>query len=283
MKRHRSFDTPEARLFLVATPIGNLSEMSPRALETLQNVDYIACEDTRVSGVLLKHFNIKKPLISCHEHNEIIVSNELISLLRDQKKVAYVSDAGYPSISDPGRRLVAFALESDIKISVISGPSAVLNALVGSGLNTDRFYFHGFLPTKANARKSELQGLYLRTETLIFYEAPHRIGLTLKALKDTLGNRKACIARELTKKYEEFIYGTLNELAEIEPETLKGEMVIVVDGNTDELQTKIGDDEILAFINSLTDMGISTKDAIKQASSVLKVQKNYIYKLIHRN
>ncbi|HAV19857.1 MAG TPA: 16S rRNA (cytidine(1402)-2'-O)-methyltransferase, partial [Firmicutes bacterium] len=136
MKRHRSFDTPEARLFLVATPIGNLSEMSPRALETLQNVDYIACEDTRVSGVLLKHFNIKKPLISCHEHNEIIVSNELISLLRDQKKVAYVSDAGYPSISDPGRRLVAFALESDIKISVISGPSAVLNALVGSGLNT---------------------------------------------------------------------------------------------------------------------------------------------------
>ncbi|HAV19726.1 MAG TPA: 16S rRNA (cytidine(1402)-2'-O)-methyltransferase, partial [Firmicutes bacterium] len=109
------------------------------------------------------------------------------------------------------------------------------------------------------------------------------IGLTLKALKDTLGNRKACIARELTKKYEEFIYGTLNELAEIEPETLKGEMVIVVDGNTDELQTKIGDDEILAFINSLTDMGISTKDAIKQASSVLKVQKNYIYKLIHRN
>jgi 16S rRNA (cytidine1402-2'-O)-methyltransferase len=283
MKRHRSFDAPEARLYLVATPIGNLSEISPRALSVLKEVDYVACEDTRVSGLLLKHFEIQKPLIACHEHNEVLAANQLIELLRDQKKVAYVSDAGYPGISDPGRRLVAFALNSDIKVTIISGPSAILNALVGSGLDTSRFYFHGFLPTKANARKSELAALYHRPETLIFYEAPHRIGTTLKALKEAFGNRPACIARELTKKFEEYIYGTLNELSEIDPDTLKGEMVIVIAGNADELQAKIGDDEIMAFIKSLTDVGISTKDAIKQATSVLKISKNYIYKLIHRN
>lgn len=283
MKRHPSFITPEARLFLVATPIGNLSEISPRAIETLKSVDFIACEDTRVSGVLLKHLQIDKPLISCHEHNEMIVSNKLIELLRDQKKVAYVSDAGYPGISDPGRRLVAFALASDIKVSVISGPSAILNALVGSGLNSDRFYFHGFLPNKPSARKSELQALYLRPETLIFYEAPHRIMTTLRAMKDVFGNRPSAIARELTKKFEEYIYGTLNELCDLDPDTLKGEMVVLISGNADEFQPKLGDDEIMAFIKSLTDVGISTKDAIKQASNVLKINKNYIYKLMHRN
>lgn len=283
MKRHQSFITPEARLYLVATPIGNLEVLSPRALNVLQTVDYIACEDTRVSLQLFRHFNIKKPLIACHEHNEVLAANEIIGLLRDQKTVAYVSDAGYPGISDPGRRLVAFALESDIKVSVISGPSAILNALVGSGLDTDHFYFHGFLPSKVGMRKSELSSLYLRPETLIFYEAPHRISATLKALRDQLGNRKACLARELTKKFEEFIYGTLGELADLDETTLKGEMVIVVEGNRDELQTKIGDDEIMKFIQSLTDVGISTKDAIKQASTVLKINKNYIYKLMHRS
>ena len=283
MKRHPSFTLPEARLFLVATPIGHLGEVSPRTLEILNDVDVIACEDTRVSSKLLHHFGIKKPLMTLHEHNEVVASNEVLSLLRDQKKVAYVSDAGYPGISDPGRRLVAFALESDIKVTVISGPSAVLNALVGSGLPCDRFYFHGFLPSKAPARKNELQALYLRTETLVFYEAPHRIGSTLKAMKETLGNRSAAIARELTKKHEEYIYGTINELCELDPETLRGEMVIVVAGNRDEFQTKMGDDEIMAFIKSLTDVGISTKDAIRQASTVLKVNKNYIYKLMHRN
>ncbi|HOJ45149.1 MAG TPA: 16S rRNA (cytidine(1402)-2'-O)-methyltransferase [Bacilli bacterium] len=283
MKRHQSFIEPIARLYLVATPIGNLSEMSPRALEVLGDVDYIACEDTRVSGQLLKHFNIKKPLLVCHEHNELLASNEIIGLLHDQKKIAYVSDAGYPGISDPGRRLVAHALDSNIKVSVISGPSAILNALVASGLDSDHFYFHGFLPSKATARKGDLTALYLRPETLIFYEAPHRILATLKAMRDYLGNRKACIARELTKKFEEYVYGTLNELAELDSDSLKGEMVIVVEGNRDELQTKIGDDEIMRFIQSLTDVGVSTKDAIRQASGVLKVNKNYIYKLMHRS
>ncbi len=283
MKRHRSFEAPVARLYLLATPIGNLAEVSPRALTILESVDYIACEDTRVTAKLLHHFSIKKPLITCHEHNEVLAANEIIGLLRDQKTVAYVSDAGYPGISDPGRRLVAFALESDIKVSVISGPSAILNALVASGLDTEHFYFHGFLPSKANARRQDLASLYLRQETLIFYEAPHRIIATLKAMRDQFGNRKACLARELTKKFEEYIYGTLNELAELDEATLKGEMVIVVSGNQDEFQAKIGDDEIVRFIQSLTDVGISTKDAIKQASSVLKVHKNYIYKLMHRS
>jgi len=283
VKRHRSFLAPEARLFLVATPIGNLQELSPRAAETLRQVDYVACEDTRVSGKLLKYLMIEKPLIACHEHNEAGTSELILDLLKQNFKVAYVSDAGYPAISDPGSRLVAKALDQDVKVTVISGPSAILNALVGSGLPSDHFYFHGFLPSKANARKNELTALYKRPETLVFYEAPHRIKVMLQALRDVLGNRPACLARELTKKFEEYIYGTLGELAELDLETLKGEMVVVVGGNRDELATNVGDDEILNFINSQTKVGISTKDAIKQASQVLGINKNYIYKLMHRN
>ena len=283
MRRNASFGPLEALLYLVATPIGNLEEVSPRTLKTLANVDYIATEDTRVSGKLLAHFGIEKPLIACHEHNEAAASAQIIDLLTKGHRVAYMSDAGYPAISDPGARLVALALEANIKITVISGASALLNALVASGLDSDHFYFHGFLPSKPNARKDELLALHPRKETLIFYEAPHRILASLKAMRDCLGNRKACLARELTKKFEEYIYGTLAELAELDEKTLKGEMVVIVGGNRDELEAKVGDDEIVNFINSQTKIGISTKDAIKQASQVLKVNKNYIYKLIHRN
>jgi len=283
MKRNASFGPIEALLYLVATPIGNLEEVSPRTLKTLAYVDYIATEDTRVSGKLLAHFGIEKPLIPCHEHNEAAASAQIIDLLTKGQRVAYMSDAGYPAISDPGARLVAMALEADIKITVISGPSAMLNAIVASGLDSDHFYFHGFLPSKPTSRKDELLALQPRKETLVFYESPHRIIASLKAMRDYLGNRKACLARELTKKFEEYIYGTLSELAELDEKTLKGEMVVIVGGNRDELEAKVGDDEIVNFINSQTNLGISTKDAIKQASQVLKVNKNYIYKLIHRN
>jgi len=283
MKRELNFEGTGAILYLVGTPIGNLAEMTPRALEILNDVEYVAAEDTRNSGLLLNHFNIHKPFISCHEHNEEEAASKIIALLENGNSVAYVSDAGYPCISDPGTRLVKAALEHGIKISVISGPSALLNALAGSGLPSDHFYFHGFLESKDSVRKNQLQELFTKKETLIFYEAPHRIQKTLKAMAEVFGDRRACIARELTKKHEEFIRGNLEELAMIDPESLKGEMVIVVEGNDDEQSAIVDDEKILKFVKSLTDVGISTKDAIRQASVVLKVSKNYIYSLYHNN
>jgi 16S rRNA (cytidine1402-2'-O)-methyltransferase len=284
MQRLLNFkDTSRPLLYLVASPIGNMSEISKRTLEILTEADMIACEDTRVTGKLLALLQLKKPLLACHEHNEQEMSEQIISLLLDGKKVVYLSDAGYPGISDPGSRLVALALASDIKVSVISGPSAILNALVASGLPTDRFYFHGFLATKEVAQKEELTQLYKREETLIFYESPHRIDKTIKHALDVLGNRKACIARELTKLHEEYIRGTLQELSELDPVTLKGEIVLLVEGNKEEFAIKLSDEEIRNLIDSLTATGLSMKDAIRQVSSMTQIHKNYIYKLIHRN
>lgn len=283
MKRRRSFvDSKLGKLYLVATPIGNLEEITTRATATLASVDLVACEDTRVSGKLIKHLGLEKPLIACHEHNEFTVSKQLVEKLLQGQSIAYVSDAGYPGISDPGQRLVQAALLEDIQVIVISGPSAVFNALVASGLDTTRFYFHGFLRQKEAARLDEIKDLYRRPETLIFYEAPHRIDTTLRNLLDVLGNRKACIARELTKIHEEYIEGTLQELTEIDPTTLKGEMVVIVEGNKDEFGIKLSEEEIRKLVDSMTATGISMKDAIRQVSEMTKMAKNYIYKVVHQ-
>ncbi|MFA5282985.1 MAG: 16S rRNA (cytidine(1402)-2'-O)-methyltransferase [Bacilli bacterium] len=281
--RELNFTGDRPILYIVASPIGNLNEVSPRVLDTLNDCDIIACEDTRVSAKLLAHFNIKKELISCREHNEEETSIKLIELIKEGKKIAYLSDAGYPCISDPGNRLIIDALNSDIKISVISGSNAAINALVGSGLSTDKFYFHGFLNPKHNVRVEELRCLFLRKETLIFYEAPHRIGDTLNDLYSVFGSRKACIARELTKKHEEFIRGNLEELKIIDPKTLKGEMVVVVEGNDDEQPINMNDEDIRKMVRNLTDIGVSAKDAIRQVSELLNIKKNYIYKIYHTN
>ena len=284
MKRRRSFvDSKLGKLYLVATPIGNLEEITTRATKTLADVDLVACEDTRVSGKLIKHLGLEKPLIACHEHNEFTVSKQLVEKLKEGQSIAYVSDAGYPGISDPGQRLVQAALLEDIQVIVISGPSAVFNALVASGLDTSRFYFHGFLRQKEAARLDEIKDLYRRPETLIFYEAPHRIDNTLRNLLDVLGNRKACIARELTKIHEEYIEGTLQELTDIDPTTLKGEMVVMVEGNKDEFGIKLSEEEIRKLVASMTATGISMKDAIRQVSEMTKMAKNYIYKVVHQN
>ena len=282
MKRKQHFLEEDPILYLVATPIGNLQEFSSRAIETLQSCDYIGCEDTRTSGTLFQKFAIHASLVSCHEHNENDASDTLIHHLLEGKKVAYVSDAGYPGISDPGHRLVKKALENDISVSVISGSCAFLPALIGSGLDCDHFYFHGFLASKESARKNELQELRTRKETLIFYESPHRIHTTLENMLSVFENRKACIARELTKIHEEYIRGSLEELCNIDPKTLKGEMVLIVEGNQKEQEAILGDEEIIRYVKSLTDMGVSTKDAIQNAARSLNISKNYVYQLIHR-
>ena len=283
MKRTQNFVNNKPTLYLIATPIGNLSEFTPRAIEILKEADYVGCEDTRNSKILFDHFGISTTLISCHEHNENEASEQLISYLLNGKNVCYVSDAGYPGISDPGSRLVKKALDNDINVSVVNGSSAFLTALVASGLETDHFYFHGFLASKESQRENELKAMINRKETLIFYESPHRIMKTLVSMQKIFGNRKICLCRELTKKFEEYIRGTLDELVTLDENTLKGEMVVIVEGNKDEISSFVSDEEIMAYVNSLTEVGLSTKDAIKNASSTLKVNKNYIYKLFHTN
>ena len=271
MKLNKSFtSTP---FYLVATPIGNLSEISPRVIETLNSVDFIACEDSRVTRKLLSHLNISKPLISLHQFNEEAKSGEIIDRLTSGQKGAYLSDAGYPLISDPGSRLVKALLDHDIHVSVINGPSALLPALIGSGLPSDHFYFHGFLDMKA--KDSELDYLKSIKDTLIFYEAPHRIDKTIKFLYGLLGNRSASLVRELTKLHEEYIYGTLEEFLSLDYEKIKGELVLVVKGNEEVNVTS--DDEALKHIEKLIKEGYKTKEAIKIVSILFNVNKNNLY------
>ena len=279
MKRIKSFDESHKLLYLIATPIGNLGEFSTRAIEIINDMDLIAAEDTRNTQELLRKFNIKKPTVSLREHNEVEASLNLIKQITAGKKVAYMSDAGYPGISDPGYILTKLCLENDIAVSTISGSSAFINALVRSGLDTTHFYFHGFLSAKENEAKEELQLIKDKKETLIFYESPHRIVKTLKLLLEVLGDRKVSLQRELTKINEENIIGTLSELVNIDENTLKGEMVIIVDGNKEEIES-INDERVTQLVNALVDKGLSKKDAIDFVSEAFKVRKNHIKDII---
>ena len=268
--RTLNFDNKKPLLYLIATPIGNLDEFSPRAIEVIKEADMIACEDTRVTLKLLSFFGITKPVISIREHNEVSGAENVIPKILAGTKVVYMSDAGYPCISDPGARLVKLALANGINVSTISGPNAALNALVASGLDSDHFYFHGFLNAKESVRQEELRKLCKREETLIFYESPHRIAKTLNDLYLIFGARKACIARELTKKHEEFIRMNLKEMLELDPETLKGEMVIIVEGSKGEVQPDISNEELIEMVN-------------KMISEITNISKNIIYKIYHIN
>ena len=276
--RELNFEGSSPLLYLIATPIGNLSEFTPRAIEVLSNCDFIAAEDTRNSGQLMAHFKISKPFISCHEHNENEASARIISLLKEGKKVCYMSDAGYPTVSDPGQKLVSHCLEEGIKVSVISGPSAAINALAISGLDTSHFYFEGFLPAKESEKSAELKDLASRKETIIFYESPHRIQKTLTSMYEILGDRKATISRELTKAHEEVIRGTLKEFTSLDETSLRGEMVIVVEG-CKLLKQELSDQDILNALQAKIDEGKRTKEAVKEVSEELLVQKNKVYDL----
>ena len=278
MTRNKSFDNNQPILYLIATPIGNLKEMSPRALEIIEGMDIIAAEDTRNAFSLLANYGIKKELFSLREHNEKEASQYLLMRIKDGKKIAYMSDAGYPGISDPGYLLVQEMIKNNIAVSTISGSCAFINALVASGLDTKHFYFHGFLSAKESEAKEELLSLESKKETLIFYEAPHRILKTLNQVRDVLGNRNACLARELTKINEEYIRGTLDELISIDEFTLRGEMVLIVEGSKKE--ECVDDQKIIARVAYFVELGLSQKDAINVVSEEYNVNKNYVKKLI---
>ena len=278
MTRNKSFDGNRPVLYLIATPIGNLKEMSPRALEIISEMDIIAAEDTRNAFSLLANYGIKKELFSLREHNENEASKHLLEKILSGKKVAYMSDAGYPCISDPGYLLVQEMIKNNIAVSTISGSSAFLNALVASGIETKHFYFYGFLSAKENEAKEEILSLKSYRNTLIFYEAPHRINKTLNLLRDGLGNRRVCLARELTKINEEYIRGTLDELLNVDETTIKGEIVLIVEGNKEE--NVIEDDKIVARVAYFIKLGLSQKDAINVVSEEYGVNKNYIKKLV---
>ena len=218
-------------LYVVATPIGNLGDITSRALDVLKSVDLIAAEDTRHSGMLLKHFGIKKPFISYHEHNEATRTAELAERLMRGQNVALITDAGTPGLSDPGLRLVRECIQRELPFTVIPGPSSILTALIGSGFSTDKFSFCGFLPVKSGQRERELRAAAERDETVIFFESPYRLSKTLAACTDVMPDRQLCVARELTKKFEEFRHGTASELlAHYQAHPPKGEIVLVISG-----------------------------------------------------
>ena len=278
MIRNKSFENNKPLIYLIATPIGNLGEMSKRALDVIQEMDVIAAEDTRNTYSLLSHFGIKKELFSLREHNEIEASEHLLRLVKNGKKVAYVSDAGYPGISDPGYLLVKKAREDGIAVSTVSGSCAFINALVASGLPTDHFYFYGFLSKKGNEGKKALENLIDRPETLIFYESPHQIEETIKLLFSVFGDRNCVIARELTKLNEEYISGTLSELVNLDFKTIKGEIVLVLQGKNAENEL-INDEKIQEKLRFYMSLGVTEKAAIQIAVEELKVPKNRVYKL----
>lgn len=283
-------------LYLCPTPIGNLEDITLRALKILKEVDYIAAEDTRVTVKLLNHYNIKTPLISYHEHNKKSQGHKLIALLKEGKDIALVTDAGTPGISDPGEDLVRDAIEAGINIVPLPGAVAAICALVASGLSTKQFVFEGFLPKKSQERTKRLLELASDERTIVFYEAPHRIAKTLKALKDTLGNRRAVIAREMTKIHEEFIRGPLEELIqrfeEIKP---KGEMVIVVEGAKADSNAPDGQGAVLSehdvtpeelkgklesIIKENIAQGHTKNQALKIAAEKLGLSRNEAYDLL---
>lgn len=271
------------KLYLVPTPIGNLKDITLRAIEALESADVIAAEDTRQSLKLLNHFNIKKPLISYHQHNEQGKSSDLISRLKNGENIALVTDAGTPGISDPGSVIVQKCIEENINFEVLPGATAITTALVYSGLDTTKFLFRGFLPRENKERRPIMEELKNRTETLIFYEAPHRLLDTLEFLMEQLGNRKIAICRELTKLHEEIIRVSLTESIEhYKNHNPRGEYVLVLQGKSVEeiakeekskWESMTIEDHILMYINE----GIAKKDAIKKVAKDRNMPKSEVY------
>ena len=274
-------------LYLCATPIGNLGDVSARCIEILKSVDLIAAEDTRQTIKLLNHFEISKPMTSYHEHNKIEKGEYLVSLLKEGKDIALVSDAGTPAISDPGEDLVKLCIENDLEVTSVPGPVAAINALILSGLPTSRFTFEGFLSVNRRRKKTHLDSLKNDTHTLIFYEAPHKLVTTLKDMLNAFGDRKIALVRELTKVHEEVLRTTLSGALEYyETNAPRGEYVLVVSGiEESEIPAEEewwNDLTVIEHVDEYINRGMSSKDAIKEAAKDRKIAKRDVYNEYHK-
>lgn len=266
----------EGILYICATPIGNLEDITLRTIRILGEVDLIAAEDTRHTLRLLNHLDIKKPMTSYHEHNIREKGIELIGKLKDGSNIALVSDAGMPGVSDPGADLVRMAIEDGIEVLVLPGPTASITALVLSGLDTDKFIFEGFLSSKKSTRRSELLEIKAYRKTTIIYESPHRILATLKDIEEILEDRKLSISRELTKKFEETFRGTASQAIEkFSQSQARGEFVIVLEANKEEIEVE--EIDIKEALDRYINKGYSNKEAIKKVSSEYNIPKNLVY------
>lgn len=270
-------------LYVVGTPIGNLSDMSPRAVQTLEEVDFIAAEDTRVTLKLLNHFEIKKPMISYYEHNKKERGEIICRRLMSGENGAIVTDAGMPCISDPGEELIRQCDEYGIKTAVVPGPSAVISALAVSGLETGRFTFEGFLSVNKKSRREHLSELQGERRTMIFYEAPHKLPNTLEDFKNAFPERKLTIVREITKIHEEVIRTTTDKAFELYGDgSLKGEIVLVLEGAKEEVKEEYTLEDAVNLAKSLIDGGEKKSEAAKEAASVTGFKKNEIYRILNQ-
>ncbi len=266
-------------LYLVATPIGNLRDFSPRAIETLATADFIAAEDTRVTLKLLNHFGLRKPMVSYYRHNAETRGGELLARLLAGETCALVTDAGMPAISDPGEELVALCAANGVEVIAIPGPSAFVTALAVSGLPTGRFTFEGFLAMNKKNRRAHLDSLRGETRTMVFHEAPHKLAATLRDLAETFGpDRRVSLCRELTKLHEEVLRTTLGQAADRWAETPpKGEFVLVVEGAPEAEEVTYTLEDGLALVDRLKGEGLSTRDAVKRAAADLSLSKKALY------
>lgn len=267
------------KLYVVGTPIGNLSDMSPRAVETLSKVDFIAAEDTRVTLKLLNHFGIKKPMVSYFEHNKRERGEIICERILSGEDCAIVTDAGMPCISDPGEDLIKLCEKKGIETIVVPGPSALVSALAVSGLETGRFCFEGFLSVNKKSRKEHLEDLKNERRTMIFYEAPHKLPATLKDLYSAFGERKLTIAREITKVHEETIRTTTKRAAEeLADSGIKGEIVLILEGKKDVEEESYSLEQAVELARKLIEKGAKTSDAAKEIAALTGFKKNEIYK-----
>lgn len=275
----KSYDGGQS-LYLIPTPIGNMEDMTYRAVKTLEMVDVIFCEDTRVTQNLLNYFEIKKKLISLHDHNEDVVKSKVLSYLEDNKNVGIVTDRGTPIISDPGYKTVKYVSDKGFNVIALPGACAFVPALIASGLSPQPFLFYGFLDSKYEKRKKELEKLKFNTNTIIFYEAPHRILKTMELMLEVFGDREVSLSREISKKYESVYRGSISKLLP-SLEEVKGEFVIVVSGNNEDELVK-EDKSIVEQVDFYIKNDMSTIDAIKMVAKDNNMKKSEVYDEYHR-
>lgn len=265
----------ENALYLIPTPIGNLDDITIRSLKLLREVDILLCEDTRVTGSLLKKYDIKQKLISCHEYNEDSIKYDVVKYIQDGLKVGLVTDQGSPIISDPGFRVVQEVIDNGYSVIGLPGATAFVPALISSGIAPSKFLFYGFLNSKNSKQKQELGSLKLYPYTMIFYEAPHRIINTLENMRKIFGNRHISLSREISKLYEEIYRGTIDEVLG-NFDKLKGEFVLIVEGNTE--QVDFSDIDIISHVKLYLDDGLSEMDAFKKVAKERGISKSIVYK-----